>query len=198
MAWTTLDFTAFQTLTATHLDQMYANMAGLKDGTLFDAGAIKPVHLASGQSSSTWAWQSYTPAWTGGSPSIGNGTLSGYYSRKGKSVFCRILMAAGSTTTFGSGGWSFSLPFTATALAGASANLLLPVGMCYVADSGVNGYPGIVVLNTTTTVTPSVFATIAGTNPVFVEHGNRSVRSDTPMAWGNNDAINMNFYYEAA
>lgn len=46
MSWTTFDFTAFQTLTATQMDQLYANMAGLKDGTLIDASAITSAKIA--------------------------------------------------------------------------------------------------------------------------------------------------------
>lgn len=46
MAWTNLDFTAFQTLTATQLDQMVANTEGLKDGTLIDNNAIATAKIA--------------------------------------------------------------------------------------------------------------------------------------------------------
>jgi hypothetical protein len=57
MAWTTLDFTAFQTLTATQLDQMYANMAGLKNGTLFDNDAIPAAAINFGGSGSGVWWE---------------------------------------------------------------------------------------------------------------------------------------------
>jgi len=62
------------------------------------------------------AWISYTPAWTAASinPSIGNGTLEGYYKVIGKTCFVRGNIAMGSTTTFGSGEWYVSMPFTAS------------------------------------------------------------------------------------
>ena len=57
------------------------------------------------------AWTTYAPTWTSSTnPSIGNGTLSGRYRRIGKTVDIVVTMAAGSTTTFGAGAYSFSLP----------------------------------------------------------------------------------------
>jgi hypothetical protein len=62
------------------------------------------------------AWVSYTPVWTANSsnPSIGNGTIEGYYKVIGKTCFVRGNVAMGSTTTFGSGEWYISMPFTAS------------------------------------------------------------------------------------
>jgi len=59
------------------------------------------------------AWQSYTVSWTAATtnPSIGNGTLTGRYVQIGKTVICSISLTMGSTTTYGSGNWSFSLPY---------------------------------------------------------------------------------------
>lgn len=57
-------------------------------------------------------WTSYTPSWTGSTtnPAIGNGTITGLSSQSGKTVTVQIEIIAGSTTTFGSGRWAFSLP----------------------------------------------------------------------------------------
>ena len=62
------------------------------------------------------AWVSYTPVWTANlsNPSIGNGTIEGYYKVIGKTCFVRGNVAMGSTTTFGSGEWYISMPFTAS------------------------------------------------------------------------------------
>lgn len=56
--------------------------------------------------------RSYAVAWTGSvaDPAIGNGTLQGYYSRQGAQITVQINLSIGSTTTFGNGGWRFSLP----------------------------------------------------------------------------------------
>lgn len=66
-----------------------------------------------GLSSAVTPWTAYTPLWstTGTPPAIGNGTLIGAYRQMGKTVLCRFYMLAGSTTTFGTGGWRFTLPF---------------------------------------------------------------------------------------
>jgi len=67
------------------------------------------------------SWTSYTPTWTtsGTAPSLGNGTLTGGYLAIGKILFFRIQFQPGSTTTFGSGGYSFALPPGFTAVASA-------------------------------------------------------------------------------
>lgn len=57
----------------------------------------------------------YTPAWTatGTAPDIGNGQLFGSYVRRGEDCRVRITWLAGSTSTFGTGNWKFSLPYDA-------------------------------------------------------------------------------------
>jgi hypothetical protein len=62
------------------------------------------------------AWISYTPVWTANSlnPAIGNGTITGQYKLIGKTCFVRGNIVMGSTTTFGSGEWYVSMPFTAS------------------------------------------------------------------------------------
>lgn len=59
------------------------------------------------------AWTAYTPAWTGSvtNPVIGNGTITGAYLQMGKTIvgfWAKVV--AGSTTTYGSGAYSLSLP----------------------------------------------------------------------------------------
>jgi hypothetical protein len=67
------------------------------------------------------AWSTYTPSWTssGTAPNIGNGTIIGRYMKIGRTVICHINLVMGSTTTYGSGTYNFSLPST-SANAGAS------------------------------------------------------------------------------
>jgi len=54
----------------------------------------------------------FTPTLTSGgtAPSLGNGTLTGYYSRAGNIVNVNVSLTLGSTTALGTGGLSFSLP----------------------------------------------------------------------------------------
>lgn len=87
------------------------------------SGWVKPSGTPDGtkflRDDGTWAalptsgtWQNYTPIWTtaGTAPSLGNGTLSGRYVQVGKLVVAQIEFVAGSTTTFGTSVYFFSLP----------------------------------------------------------------------------------------
>lgn len=67
------------------------------------------------------AWTAYTPTWTAATtnPVLGNGTLVGRYMKIGRVVVAHINLTTGSTTTYGSGNYTFSLPVQA-ANAGAS------------------------------------------------------------------------------
>lgn len=60
------------------------------------------------------------PTWTGSdtNPALGNGTLGAWYLAAGKLILFRIVLVIGSTTTFGSGIWGFTLPYTATVSGG--------------------------------------------------------------------------------
>lgn len=58
------------------------------------------------------AWTAYVPAWgaTGAAPAIGNGVLLGSYQQVGKTVDVHIKLAPGTTTSYGTGSWNFTLP----------------------------------------------------------------------------------------
>jgi hypothetical protein len=59
------------------------------------------------------AWTTYTPTWTATSnPAIGNGTITGRYLKVGRRCIAVVKLTMGGTTTYGSGGYSFGLPFT--------------------------------------------------------------------------------------
>jgi hypothetical protein len=59
-------------------------------------------------------WQTFDVRWLTTSPaalpSIGNGRLTGRYTRIGNTVHLRIDLVIGSTTSVGSGAWLFTLP----------------------------------------------------------------------------------------
>lgn len=54
----------------------------------------------------------YTPVWTASTanPNIGNGSITGYYSRQGAQITVQLDIRFGTTTTFGTGFWRFSVP----------------------------------------------------------------------------------------
>lgn len=96
------------------------------------------------------AWQSYALSWTGATtnPVIGNGTITARYIKPtAHTVAVSVVIFLGSTSTKGSGAYSFSLP---VALGGAAANG--GCGSFWLNDSGISFRTGVVIAATTTTV----------------------------------------------
>lgn len=85
----------------------------------------------------TAAWTSAAPTWTAsaGSPSLGNGTLTGRYKRIGKTVDFQLRLTIGSTTTVGTAGafWSFTIPG-----GGTSAEVFLGSGWFFDTSAAAN------------------------------------------------------------
>lgn len=106
-------------------------------------------------------WTAFTPVWVGAStnPVIGNGTLSGRYSQIGKHVTAQWYLRPGSTTTFGSGAYSFTLPVASSASQQGSA-----VGQLYAVNNGNYFTCGALLLGQGgTSVTPWLPASTATT-----------------------------------
>lgn len=58
-------------------------------------------------------WTTYTPSWTatGGTPTLGNGTLNGEYIQVGALLLWRVTLVWGSTTSAGTTTlWNFTIP----------------------------------------------------------------------------------------
>jgi len=128
----------------------------------------------------------FTPTWTAdvGSPSIGNGVLSGFYIRYGNLCSVRINFSAGSTTTFGtSGTYYFALPFTSAALGNQGCS-----GVFYGEDSGVAGYSGIASI------------TSDGTRLAIKipQSASASWGKTTPFTWAQNDFFQGTLTYQVA
>ncbi len=129
------------------------------------------------------AWSAYTPVWSsnGTPPNIGNGQLIGRNVQVGKTVIAYLKMVIGSTTTFGTGIYSWTLPTPArgTFLFSGSAN---------VDDSGT----GLFIGNTTPVLSA---ATVSCYQPLAP---NGSYFDPThPMTWAVNDFVSMSILYEA-
>jgi hypothetical protein len=113
-----------------------ARLAVGTNGQLLSADSTAATGLA-------WSYggklTSYTPTWgvvSGTAPALGNGTLTGAYTRVGDLVYFRVQLEIGSTTTTGVGSYTFTLPFAMTGasngIAGNGASL----------DAGVAWYVG--------------------------------------------------------
>jgi len=113
------------------------------------------------------AWTSYTPTWTSSTPpTLGNGTLLGRYMKIGRTCITEIHLTTGSSTTYGSGNYNWTLPFTAASAGIAqigSAQLLGPTGVRWVGQivisSGVNNCSAFFPISATNTRTDFLTAT---------------------------------------
>jgi hypothetical protein len=134
------------------------------------------------------AWTAFTPTWTAATtnPAIGNGTIVGAYRQIGKAVDFNIVITMGSTTTYGSGAYSLTVPVAVKAARS------LSMGVARDASSGFS-YPialefiGI----GSTTGSARVFPTTAGI--AFA-----SLSSTAPFTFAVSDVITLTGTYEAA
>lgn len=153
--------------------------------TVYDGSAWQQVYPASVSNS----WTAYTPTWSssGTAPAIGNGTLTGRYIQLGKLVVFRIFWQAGSTTTFGTGYWTWTLPVTRST----AGNSGTPVVNGHFNDNSLNKYSAVF----------SIFQTGANdfTLGAAGEAGNANALGATsPVTMANLDFIIMVGTYEAA
>jgi hypothetical protein len=124
---------------------------------------------------------SYTPTWTAATtnPAIGNGVLEGRYLLVDDWCWVQVQIAAGTTTTYGSGTYAISLPVAGTALnGGTEQNLLVNFN-----DLGVARYAGIGVIFTggTTFVVNGPTPWVSGAQAIW--------GPTTPFTFGNGDTM---------
>lgn len=123
-------------------------------------------------------WQPFTCSWTTASsaPAVGNGTLVAYYQVEGPMCRVSIKLTCGSSTTFGTGAWYFSMP--KTCVAGVSV-----AGTVVILDSGTQYYSGACMVE-------------ASTNVVFPVTYEGAVTSGSPQAaWATGDTLTMTIEY---
>lgn len=132
----------------------------------------------------------YTPVFTAasGTPAIGTGgSLTGRYEQVGKMVHLTIYGLWGTSGSAGTGGWSFSLPVTASAVSGQ-----ITIGSAILNDvsAGSPGHmAGICMIQpavSATTVSP--FGAASGT----------VVSGTSPFTWTSTDFFALTISYEAA
>jgi hypothetical protein len=135
-------------------------------------------------------YSAYTPSWSasGTAPSLGNGTVAGRFVQVGNLVHFYMTFTAGSTSTFGTGAFRFSLPVAASTGLGAN----IPIGIAYGNDNsaGVNSIAMVLVENSTT-------LSIHGT-ATWPTGGDASFGQTTPWTWATGDTIRLSGTYEAA
>ena len=98
-------------------------------------------------------WTAYAPVWTAATtnPVIGNGTITGAYIQAGKFIVWRFAIISGTTTTYGSGNYSISLPVPGNSL------FPLPVGDIIGLSSGAASFAGTLHATGSNTVVSATF-----------------------------------------
>ena len=145
------------------------------------ATGIQAAWTVDGRASST-IWTAATT-----NPTLGNGTLSSRYLRIGKTLDWQVVITMGSTTTFGSGFWLLTLPFTALA-----ANTGDWQGRALdVSTSTTQGVSLTADLTSTTQLAPRC----APATPLSID---RIVNSTQPFTWATGDILSMTGRIELA
>jgi hypothetical protein len=121
--------------------------------------------------------RTYVPAWTGSisSPVLGDGTLTGEYFIANGMCQVTVTLTVGSTTTFGSGPWFFTLPITCRSIA-------TQYGSALALDAGTLYYVG-----TTDAAGTVLSATFDQTNT--------QAQSNVPFTWASGDSLSMTVSY---
>jgi hypothetical protein len=138
------------------------------------------------------AWTTFTPTFTsigaGTDWAIGNATTSAAYLRVGRSLFFRVQVTWGTTTTFGTKALGMSLPLAAIAYSGTNPVL---GEAAYFDASTAKVYVGRVNYRGQT----EVQFVQTGVSATYVETG--SVTSTLPFTWVSTDQLNAQFYFES-
>jgi hypothetical protein len=148
-----------------------------------DRVSVGPAVVAQG--TPVTDWQSFTPTWATAStqPAIGNGTLVGRWRRDGDSMEVQIGVNAGSTTTFGAGNWTFSLPpgYTIDTTKLAQQTGFQVLGECYGFIPGNNNFAGEAIANAANNV--ALISNLNGNN----------WSSAAPATWTTSSTITLAF-----
>lgn len=143
-------------------------------------------------------WEPWTPTWTttsgAATPSFGDAVVDGLYVHFGKLCHGRLLIAFGSTTSFGGGGtgdnWQFSLPTPAAAVS-------THVGMGEIAQSiGSRLAVRVRLQDTGQMVLETASGRVDATALTSPNWG--VVDAVTPWTWSSGNTIRIDFAYETA
>lgn len=135
----------------------------------------------------TGLWTDYTPVWaaSGTQPVLNNGSLVGRWVRVGDLVVCIGKLLAGTTTTYGTGTYTISLPVTSNNFIGGNG----VIGSAWIRDSSSGDYQGqLIDVGTAFAMRPA--ASTFG--------GNSQWGATAPMTMANGDFVSWYATYEAA
>ena len=141
----------------------------------FTSGSV----LTANELNAAGAWTSFTPSWTGLTPS--NGFVSAQYSQFNKILFVRVFFTFGTTTSMGDP-VRMTLPASLTQTTNQEI-----VGWAQYTDTGIASYPGYVSVSSSTQVTLGVINT-AGTYST-----SNNVNNARPFVFAYTDSVVFEF-----
>lgn len=124
----------------------------------------------------------YTVTWAGSTtnPVIGNGTIAGMYQITGRIAYTSLRVVCGSTTTYGSGTYTFTIPFSTATITNMAFD-------CMVAAQDISAG---------TLYTGSV--PVSGATIWPFTHGTTQMSPTVPFTFANTDRITITFQYPIA
>lgn len=157
--------------------RVYSNTL-IDGGTITDSSAVGSNDanvLDEGELHNAMTWEGSVT-----DPVIGNGSFTSTITRKGRMVTIDIFILMGTTTTFGSGEWTFQLPSAMDNMR--PSHLVL--GQALYEDFGNDFYVGIARM-------------INGNNfiQMFADNNGSTVRSTVPYTWNSGDSLRMSLSY---
>lgn len=157
-------------------------LTGGSDYSLANATITSPFYSKVATPQGFPDWFNYAASWTGSvsNPVIGNGSIISRFKISERIVFVKINVFMESTTTYGSGSYSFSVPVSSASGVG------LSLGSAIGSNAGVSIDNGVSVMTAAATVITPV-----------VDSLTRAAWTNTnPFAWGTGDQAYVDVQYE--
>lgn len=171
------------------------NATGMTEGDLGDQRDTDTIWRYDGA-----AWQpliapsvSY-PVTLQGVAALGNGVLTGSYSRVGKMVTVEGSLRVGSSTTFNTSNIAVSLPVDAASKYAAATGLESMVGGCGILNPGVLAFSGPVAMRADNTQAANLKFQAIFNNQVV----DSLAKQGSPVTLANGHLVTWTFAYEAA
>lgn len=161
-------------------------VTGGSDYSLSNAAIVDPFYSYEENPQGFPQFFNYTPTWssTGTQPAIGDGSLAGRFSIHGKTVRVQMRMGIGSTTTFGTGAYTWSVPVAIAS----GARRGLGTAVCY--DLSVTTVYGNVLHMYSGLAGITIFSQMAA-NAAFFQ-----MTATGPFTWANGDTLDCDISYE--
>lgn len=168
----------------TAVNALIAALSGGSAGQVLEALTTSTVDWNGG------TYQAYVPTWaaSGTAVAIGNATAVGRFARLGKMVHAYGQINFGSTSTFGTGSYSFALPVAANAAHVAAGG---NIGHAQLNDISA-GAGDFAVVEAVSSAAMQIItdATYLGTRS--------AITNTSPWTWAVSDILSWNILYEAA